>query len=116
VGEDESSVHVFENEYPIDFPILLDPLSESLQSWRIKGLPTTYIISPKGIVAYSALGPREWDDSRILDKIRALKQAEPAIKEMQQPPETAIVLETKKEAKEEVKSPSFIEAIFNFFK
>jgi peroxiredoxin len=116
IGEDESSVHVFENEYPIDFPILLDPSSESLQSWRIKGLPTTYIISPKGVVAYSALGPREWDDSRILDKVRALKEAEPEIKEIQQPPETPAVLETKKEDKEEVKSLSFMDTIFNFFK
>jgi len=116
VGEDESSVHVFENEYPIDFPILLDPLSESLQSWRIKGLPTTYIISPKGVVAYSAIGPREWDDARILDKIRALKTAEPEIKEMHQPTEAPAVLETKKEHKEQEKTTSFIETLFNFFK
>lgn len=116
IGEDEANVHVFENEHPIDFPILLDPVSESLQSWRIKGLPTTYIISPKGVVAYSAIGPREWDDQRILDKIRALKITEPKIKEMQQPSEMPVVLETKKEDKEALKSNSFMQSVFNFFK
>jgi peroxiredoxin len=113
VGEDEADVHAFKDEHPIDFTTLLDPQSESLENWRIKGLPTTYIISPKGVVAYSAIGPREWDDKRILDKIRALKTAEPEIKEEQKPASTNPTLQTKNETPKE---KSFTEIFFDFFK
>ncbi|MCK5917564.1 MAG: TlpA family protein disulfide reductase [Cocleimonas sp.] len=114
VGEDEAAVHVYQNEHPIDFPILLDPTSESLEAWRIRGLPTTYIISPNGAVAYSAVGPREWDDTRILDKIRALKSAEPVIKEAPKSNDKSDVIKTG--MKEEVKEKSFTDTVLDFFK
>lgn len=36
------------------------------------GLPTTYIISPEGIVTHSAVGPREWDHPQLLDQLRKM--------------------------------------------
>jgi peroxiredoxin len=118
IGEDEANVHLFQNEHPIDFPILLDPTSESLENWRIRGLPTTYVISPNGTVAYSAIGPRKWDDTRILDKIRALKTAEPAITEKPQPvaKSDAIQTGTKEETKGATKEKSFTDSLLDFFK
>lgn len=113
VGENASDIKAFQGDHPIDFPVLLDPISESLDSWRIKGLPTTYIISPKGVVAYSAIGPREWDDERILNKIRALKTTEPEIKKEVDQPE---IIQTKHDVKKEEKSKSFSDAFFDFFK
>ncbi len=114
IGEDESNVHVFQNEHPVDFPILLDPLSESLDAWRVRGLPTTYIISPNGKVAYSATGPREWDDTRILDKIIALKSTQPAIKEAPKKDNKSDVIKTG--VKEETKEKSFTDSVLDFFK
>lgn len=122
VGEHQADVLAFQDEHPIDFQILLDQESESLDSWRIKGLPTTYIISPKGTVAYSAIGPREWDDTRILDKIRRLKTKEPELKPEIKPmvvrvkdvPEEKQSKEDLLEKKEENKS--FADTLFDFFK
>lgn len=114
VGEDEANVHAYQKEHPIDFPILLDPLSESLDAWRIRGLPTTYIISPNGTVAYSATGPREWDDTRILDKIIALKSTQPAIKEVPKSDNKSDVVKTG--VKEETKEKSFTDSVLDFFK
>lgn len=122
IGEDEADVFAFKDEHPIDFQVLLDQQSESLESWRVKGLPTTYIVSPKGVVAYSAIGPREWDNKQILDKIRALKTVEPEIK-----PETkGTVQATTKEYQEEQQKKteiiknkekkSFVDSFFDFFK
>lgn len=122
IGEHEADILAFQDEHPIDFQVLLDPQSESLESWRVKGLPTTYIISPKGVVAYSAVGPRKWDDTRILDKIRALKTAEPekkpeikgtvqaTTKEYQEEQEKKIAMAKSEEKK------SFTDSFLDFFK
>lgn len=121
VGEHEADILAFQDEHPIDFQILLDQESESLESWRIKGLPTTYIISPKGAVAYSAIGPREWDDSRILDKIRSLKSKELELKPEIKPTVVRAKALTEKESKEvlpekQEEKKSFTDSLFDFFK
>ncbi len=124
IGEDEADVFAFKDEHPIDFPILLDQQSESLESWRIRGLPTTYIISPKGTVAYSAIGPREWDDTRILDKILALKTTEPEIKaEKKEEVEVVIKKEEPQSQTEKIttedkaeEKKSFTSTFLDFFK
>ena len=81
VGEEDADVYGFmEDTSAIDFPVLLDIESESLSSWNLVGLPTTYVLNPDGTVAYSATGGREWDDPRIIDKILALKDKKPTEK------------------------------------
>lgn len=69
VGEEDADVYGFIEDVPIDFQILLDTNSESLEKWNLVGLPTTYVIDAKGAVIYSATGGREWDDKRIIKKI-----------------------------------------------
>ena len=55
------------------FTVLLDEESEQLSPWQISGLPTTYVLDPEGRVVFQALGDREWDNDKLLDKVRALK-------------------------------------------
>jgi hypothetical protein len=45
-----------------------------IAQWPVKGLPTTYIIAPDGSIAYRAIGGRNWDDSDIMDILRALQK------------------------------------------
>ncbi len=122
IGEHEADILAFQDEHPIDFQVLLDPQSESLESWRVKGLPTTYIISPKGAVAYSAVGPRQWDDTRILDKIRALKTAEPEIKPEIKESVQATTKQYQEEQQKKIEvakseeKKSFADSFFDFFK
>jgi peroxiredoxin len=73
IGEDEDSIFAFTAQYPIDFTVLLDEESEQLSPWQISGLPTTYVIDPEGRVVFQAMGDREWDNDKLLDKVRALK-------------------------------------------
>ena len=73
VGEDEDTVFSFLGDYPIDFTTLFDKSGEVTQQWPIKGLPTTFIVDPDGYVIYRAIGGREWDNKKLLDTIRALK-------------------------------------------
>jgi peroxiredoxin len=73
VGEDEDTIFPFMADYPIDFPVLLDRDGETIRRWPVRGLPTTFVIDPRGRIVYQAVGGREWDDRKLLDKVRNLK-------------------------------------------
>lgn len=72
VGEDPDTVFTFTADYPVSFPLLLDQDATVTESWPLRGLPTTYVIDPRGRVVYRAIGGREWDDPALLERIRAL--------------------------------------------
>ena len=74
MGEDEDTIFVFTADYPAEFPLLLDRDGAVIAQWPVKGLPTTYIIAPDGSIAYRAIGGRAWDDSGILETLRALQK------------------------------------------
>ena len=50
----------------------MDLNGESPQRWKVKGLPTTYIVDTDGMVIYRAVGGREFDHPQLIDQIRAL--------------------------------------------
>lgn len=73
VGESEEDIFVFNGDYPIDFTVLLDTSSEVIETWGVKGLPTTFVLNSKGELVYRAVGGRAWDTDTILDKVRSLQ-------------------------------------------
>lgn len=73
VGEDEDTIFTFLGDYPANFTILLDQSGIVSEQWPVRGLPTTFIISPDGQLVYQAIGGREWDDEQLLNLIRQLK-------------------------------------------
>jgi peroxiredoxin len=72
VGEDDDTIFEFLGDYPIDFKVLLDQSGKIIQTWPVRGLPTTFVIDPKGRLVYRAIGGREWDSDSLLQKIRML--------------------------------------------
>ena len=44
----------------------MDINGKVVKDYPIIGLPTTYIISPKGIVTHRAVGSREWDQPELI--------------------------------------------------
>lgn len=73
VGGKEDEVWQFMSSYDLSFPIVLDKDSSVIKAWPVKGLPTTLVVDPEGLIRYRAIGGREWDDPAILDAVRALK-------------------------------------------
>ena len=73
VGEDADTVSRFLSEVPVGFPMPLDTDSKVVQSWPVRGLPTTYVVDPAGHLVYRAAGEREWDAPEVMDLVRALK-------------------------------------------
>jgi len=72
VGESAQQVQKFLDKNQLDFTVLLDPLMTVSVDWEATRLPITYIVDPKGHIAYRALGAREWDSSEMLIPIRTL--------------------------------------------
>lgn len=73
VGEDSDLIFAFTAEYPVEFPLIMDKTSSVVREWRVRGLPTTYIVNPEGKIVYQAIGDRDWDSPEILEQIRKLK-------------------------------------------
>jgi len=80
VGESAQRVQKYLDRTSLDFTVLLDPLMEVSMAWDASRLPVTFIVDPKGRVAYRALGSREWDSSDMLIPIRTLSLLEQAKK------------------------------------
>ncbi len=74
IGEDAEKIEKFlaDNDLQIDFPIVIGDKIRTLGNWSARALPHTVVVSPEGKVVYEAIGPREWDDQRIIDAIVAL--------------------------------------------
>ncbi len=72
VGEDENTVFAFTGQYPVSFPLPLDLDGSVIAKYPVIGLPTTFIIDPRGQVTHRAIGGREWDDGRLLDQLRRM--------------------------------------------
>ena len=73
VGEDEETIFQFTADYPVEFPLLMDLDSKVVQRWPVVGLPTTFVMDARGRMAYRAIGGRAWDDPKLLQSVRALK-------------------------------------------
>jgi len=76
VGEDVDTVFPFMgmvNPAP-SFPILFDTDGTVMTKWKVKGLPTTYIVNPKGKIVYRAVGGREFDHPDIQKAVISLGQ------------------------------------------
>ncbi len=56
------AVREFAAKLRLTFPIVLDPGHEAKERYRVRGLPTTYLVDRRGRVAGYGVGPREWDE------------------------------------------------------
>lgn len=71
VGPSLEGVKRFLSSTPVDFTILIDK-EMSLASWDVRGLPTTFLINPRGKLIYQAVGEREWDSPDMVEFLNKL--------------------------------------------
>ncbi|MFO7953338.1 TlpA family protein disulfide reductase [Thioalkalivibrio sp.] len=77
VGEDADRIFFFTADYPVDFPLLMDRDATAIDTWPVRGIPTTFVIDPEGRIAYRAIGAREFDHPDILERLRGLQRSLP---------------------------------------
>lgn len=74
VGEDPVDVSNFLNriDAELEYPILLDENMVAAKNWKVRALPTTYIIDSQGRARYIALGERDFDAPDVVSILRSL--------------------------------------------
>lgn len=72
VKENRQKVQRFVRSQGYTFPIFLDPRGNVARSYRVRGIPTTFIIDPEGKVIGGFVGGRTWDDSKVIEGFRSL--------------------------------------------
>ena len=74
VGEDAGQVAAFLQRFDpsLDFPVLLDDNMIVTKQWKVRALPTSYIVDRAGRARYMATGARNFDAPEVFSVIRAL--------------------------------------------
>ena len=74
--EDGDHVFAYTGQLDVDptFTILFDKDSKVSNSYRVSGLPTTYLIDKQGNIRYRAIGGREFDHPEVEKQILQLMQ------------------------------------------
>ena len=79
VSTDKNTAEVgpFRAEFKLTFPILLDPRRRITRLYRATGVPETFIIDSKGIIAEKIIGARDWSAKNNIEKVeRLVEEAE----------------------------------------
>jgi thiol-disulfide isomerase/thioredoxin len=72
VQEGRPVVGEFVSEMGYTFPILLDESGQVAANYGVRGIPTTYFISPTGRVLGMLVGTRYWDEPEVLAAMRRI--------------------------------------------
>jgi thiol-disulfide isomerase/thioredoxin len=71
-AEDEDTIFEFLASIGVELNSLMDADGQVTERWKPRGLPTTFLISPKGEIKYQAIGGRDWSNSEYINFIRQL--------------------------------------------
>jgi peroxiredoxin len=70
--EGRKPVKEFIEKHRYTFPVLLDHKYETLDLYKVKGIPTTFIIDKKGRIIGRAVGPRNWKNPEVVSLLSLL--------------------------------------------
>lgn len=76
VGESEARISDFLHRLPLDFAIVRDHSSAVMKTWRVRGLPASYVIAPDGRIRYSFTGEFEWADDNVAEALTNLMRSQ----------------------------------------
>ncbi|MDH4273869.1 MAG: TlpA family protein disulfide reductase [Gammaproteobacteria bacterium] len=71
-ADSEDAVFEFLGSVAADLTSLRDPDGSYTEGWRPRGLPSTFLVDPQGMVHYRALGGRKWNEAAYLDFLAEL--------------------------------------------
>jgi peroxiredoxin len=71
-GESASRVREFLAKEQLDLTVLLDPDQAAARAWRVRILPSSFLIGADGRVRFSVPGELEWSSSDATSVVRSL--------------------------------------------
>ena len=72
VGEKKYKVRKFSKVIKLDLPVLLDTSSKTFKEWRVKTLPTSFLIDSDGEIRYTVRGNPGWNNEDTLATIEKI--------------------------------------------
>jgi thiol-disulfide isomerase/thioredoxin len=71
-GEGVPRVNDFLKKVPVRLTVLFDRDISAANAWRVKVLPTTFVLDPEQRIRYSVVGDLQWDSPAVESAIRKL--------------------------------------------
>ena len=71
-GEARARVADFANRGPIGATILLDPNQDAPRAWRVRVLPSSFLIGQDGRVRYGVIGEIDWASDDAIEVVQGL--------------------------------------------
>ena len=71
-SEDEDTIFEFLGAINVELNSLMDVDGLVTEIWKPRGLPTSFLINPKGEVKYQAIGGREWEKSEYIEFLKKI--------------------------------------------
>ncbi|MEW6002637.1 MAG: TlpA disulfide reductase family protein [Nitrospirota bacterium] len=65
-------VKEFIEKHRYTFPVLIDSKGKTLDLYKVKGIPSTFIIDKKGMIIGKAFGPRNWKGTEVISLLNRL--------------------------------------------
>lgn len=72
VQERAGAVRAFVDEFDYTFPVALDERGFVATQYGVRGIPTTVIVGPDGVIVAQLMGTRYWDEPEVFDAFEAL--------------------------------------------
>lgn len=74
LGEDADTIQRFVDNFEpkLSFPILMARDQSIMTTWRIQGLPTSYILDTSGRWTYAEVGPRDFSHEHVISRLQDL--------------------------------------------
>lgn len=67
-----AKVKEFMSGLKLTFPALLDPQGDVVRTYRLRGLPMSYLIDRKGVIRAAEIGFRDWASPESRRKLEEL--------------------------------------------
>jgi thiol-disulfide isomerase/thioredoxin len=71
-GETRMRVSEFVKRESLAFSILLDPNQDASRAWRVRVLPSSFLVAPDSRVRYGVIGEIDWASAGAVDVVQAL--------------------------------------------
>jgi thiol-disulfide isomerase/thioredoxin len=71
-GEAPAKVRAYAKQLSADVRILLDPDQDAARAWRVRVIPSSFLVDAQGAVRYRVIGNMDWGNEESVRALRAL--------------------------------------------
>jgi thiol-disulfide isomerase/thioredoxin len=71
-GEARAKVRAYAKQLSPDLQVLLDPDQDAARAWRVRVVPSSFLVDPQGAVRYTVIGNLDWGSEESVRTVRAL--------------------------------------------